>query len=162
MNNTILILGSNIEPKKKYIDDALAMIRLIIGKITQTSSLWETEPWGFNSQNMFINMSCIVKTKLTPSELINNIIKIEQKLGRYRKTTETYNDRNIDIDIIFYNNEIIKQPGIIIPHPHFHNRRFMLEPLNEIIPTYINPITKTSISEILTKCPDKSYVKKLS
>jgi 2-amino-4-hydroxy-6-hydroxymethyldihydropteridine diphosphokinase len=106
-----------------------------------------------------LNQVLKVKTSLTPQELIDEILKIEKSLGRERQ--EKYGPRLIDIDILFFDNEVIKSKSLTIPHPQLHNRRFVLVPLNEIAPRFIHPVLKKSIAQLLLECPDKLDVNKI-
>ena len=110
----------------------------------------ETEPWGFESNNRFINMAIEVETPLLPSDLLCKIISIEQSLGRVVKSSNgIYNDRTIDIDILLYDDILFKSNNLTIPHPQMCDREFVLQPLAEIAPNTIHPLTGLSIVELL-------------
>ena len=153
MNIVYLSLGSNIGNRTKYLNDALQLIEEKIGKIEKKSSVYETEPWGKTDQPMFLNMTILVNSTLLPELLLIQILEIEQTLGRIR--IEKWSERVIDIDILFFNNDIINQPDLVIPHPFLHQRRFVLEPLNEISPNLIHPVLEKTINELLENFPDK-------
>ena len=120
-----------------------------VGKITKISSLYETEPWGFNSENKFINVAVEVKTELSITNLSEIIHKIENEAGRVRDVNVAgYIDRVIDIDILLFDNIISDNPQITLPHPKMHLREFVIEPLVEIAPDVIHPILNISIKDI--------------
>ncbi len=117
-------------------------------KILKISSFYETKPWGFLSENLFLNLLVVGKTSLSPWALIFELKKIEAQMGRKPKKRKYYEDRIIDIDIIFYENIILNSKNLIIPHPYMHKRDFIILPALEIIPEWIHPVFKKSIVEI--------------
>jgi len=135
------------------------MIASRIGSIASKSHVYETAAWGKTDQDDFLNVALISLTNLSPSEVLKQIHIIESKMGRLRQ--EKWGPRIIDIDIIFYDEKIIKKPDLIIPHPHISNRNFVLTPLMDICPEYIHPELQLSISELHAKCTDQSEVKRL-
>lgn len=152
LHDIYLALGSNLGDKKKNIDLAIAQIELHIGQVTALSSLYETLPVGFDSKNSFLNAACRVSTRLQPLEVLESAQLIEKELGRKSKSVnETYSDRIIDIDLLLFDNEIIEYPHLVIPHPHLHERDFVLTPLVEIAPDLYHPIFKATISELKNK-----------
>ncbi len=132
VNRALLSLGSNLGDKKKHIENAVALIEQRIGEIELVSSYYESEPWGFDSLNQFVNICLTCTTVLTPFELLEKLKKIEQDLGR-TKTKASYEDRLIDLDIIFFNNEDLYSQDLTVPHPHYKTREFVMIPLMEII-----------------------------
>ena len=159
MNQTYLLIGGNLGNRFNNLEKARSLIAAVIGKIINASAVYETEAWGIKEQPAFLNQVLIVSTSLDPDQLLSRILSIEHEMGRER--TQKFGPRSIDIDILFYNQEIIDQPGLIIPHPQLHLRRFTLEPLNEISPSFIHPLFDKSIAELLQECPDNLVVKKL-
>ena len=159
-----LSLGSNIEPRKIYLIEALKLIKKKIGEIKLKSSISETKSWGYND-NDYLNMVVEIKTKYSPFELLKLTQSIEKQLGRINKSdkeidgTIHYSARVIDIDILFYENQIINTKQLIIPHPLLHTRRFVLVPLNDIAYEFKHPIMDKSIQELLKDCKDKSKIK---
>jgi len=125
------------------------------------SSIYLTEPWGFDSEHEFWNQVMIVTTGLPPLSVLKKIRAIENIFGRERVLGK-YVSRKMDIDILFYDSLILNHQNLIIPHPHIFERRFVLEPLAETAPDYIHPQTGKSISEMLRDCPDTSRVTRIS
>ncbi|RZK48862.1 MAG: 2-amino-4-hydroxy-6-hydroxymethyldihydropteridine diphosphokinase [Pedobacter sp.] len=152
-----LSLGSNLGNRMKYLLDALHLISQDIGDICECSQVYETEAWGKKDQPDFLNLAIGVKTRLNPVDLLESILKIEVQLGRERIVK--WGERCIDIDILFYENEIIAlAPRLVVPHPLLIFRKFVLLPLVEIAPNYIHPQFKKSIQEILLTIEDESII----
>lgn len=160
MRDIYLLLGSNLGDSKKYISDAIKLIGIEIGPIKMASALYQTASWGKTDQPDFINQVLNIETAYDPRQLLNKIGVIEKALGRER--IERWGSRTIDIDILFYENYIIDDPDLIIPHSQLHNRRFTLMPLMELAPELIHPILHQTIAELFENLKDKLYVKKLS
>ncbi|AGW85787.1 2-amino-4-hydroxy-6-hydroxymethyldihydropteridine pyrophosphokinase [Blattabacterium sp. (Nauphoeta cinerea)] len=161
-HDVFLLQGSNKENKKKYLDKSLILMSKKIGKIVKISSYFESEAWNMKNYSIFYNRALHIKTNHSPIDLLNQILNIEFLIGRKRNScTEHYQDREIDIDILFYDRIIICNFILTIPHPLLHLRRFVLEPLCEIAPNKNHPILNLSILEILGLCMDKLYVKKI-
>ena len=160
-NNTVYIeLGGNEGNRLQLISDARQFIKDEGCKILEQSSVFETPPWGFSSNLNFYNQIIKIETKLSAVELIAILQLIETKLGRVR-TDEQYSSRTMDIDILFFNDEIINEKGLTVPHPRLHLRKFVLEPMNEIASNFVHPVFKTTINQILQNCKDNSYCKKI-
>jgi 2-amino-4-hydroxy-6-hydroxymethyldihydropteridine diphosphokinase len=159
MNKTYLLTGGNEGDRNRNLQQARANIELICGEILQVSSIYETAPWGKTDQPYFLNQVLIVDTKLEPRELMQAIFSIEEKGGR--KRTGKNAPRTIDIDILFYNDLILDEPGLTIPHPGIKDRRFVLEPLDEITPDFIHPLLLKTIHRLLLECTDGLAVKKI-
>ncbi|MCX6243378.1 MAG: 2-amino-4-hydroxy-6-hydroxymethyldihydropteridine diphosphokinase [Bacteroidetes bacterium] len=158
---TYLSLGSNLGEREKQIGLALSLISEGIGMITLRSSLYETEPWGFQSEAKFLNMVVCVETLLEPDAVMQKILEIEEQCGRNR-TGGGYVSRTIDIDILFYDDLIIRSENLIIPHPRLAERKFVLEPMNDLAPEMIHPVTGVSVRELLTNCMDENKVTKIN
>ena len=149
MATVYLGLGTNIGNKKENLTRAIEALSLALGHYTALSSFIETAPWGFESENTFLNCAVAFETVLLPEELLDTTERIERELGRTVKSTGgTYHDRVIDIDILLYGNETIDTPRLTIPHPLMHLRDFVLEPLAEIAPEVVHPTTGKSISRL--------------
>ena len=152
--------GSNEGNRKDNLEKALEMIRARSGEILISSSLYETEPWGFEADTPFLNMVVKIETRLDPVNLLENMLSIERSMGRKRET-KGYSSRIIDIDILFYDNLILESQNLHIPHPLLHKRLFVLVPLAEIAPDLIHPVYNKSILSLLSSCTDTSKVIKL-
>ena len=158
MNKTYLLLGSNIGNSKVSLAKAITQIEKQIGTVTRQSGLYSTTAWGNINQPDFLNQIIIVETKLNAVETMQIILDIEKKMGRVRTVKNA--PRIIDIDILFFNKEIIDQPELTVPHPQIQNRRFVLVPLNQLSPHLKHPILKKTVHQLLMHCPDKLHVKK--
>lgn len=156
MNKIFLITGGNIGNRKKNLETATIFIQEQIGTIIKSSKIYETEAWGITNQAAFYNQIHIVESKFFAEEILNKILNIEKKMGRMRTIKNAA--RIIDIDILFFNEEIINKPNLIVPHPQIINRRFVLMPLNELVPEMIHPVLKKSIHELLQNCKDELKV----
>lgn len=153
MNKVFLITGGNIGDRKKNLQTAAALIEERVGKILQSSKIYETDAWGITNQPSFYNQIHIVESKLSAQKIIHKILKIEEKMGRVRTIKNAA--RIIDIDILFFNDETVNEQNLIIPHPEIPNRRFVLIPLNELAAEMIHPVFKKSIRELLSTCKDE-------
>jgi 2-amino-4-hydroxy-6-hydroxymethyldihydropteridine diphosphokinase len=158
LNKVYLLVGSNLGDRLNNLETAREQIGREIGQIILESSVYETESWGFTGED-FLNQCILAGSDLSQRELMENIQSIENHMGRERLQNE-YENRIIDIDILLYNDEIINTPQLIIPHKEIENRRFVLEPLNEIAPQLIHPVNKKQIRDLLKECTDRSKVAK--
>jgi 2-amino-4-hydroxy-6-hydroxymethyldihydropteridine diphosphokinase len=158
MNEVYLLTGGNIGNRLDYLSKAKEEIKKKCGIILQESSIYETAAWGNSDQESFLNQVLKIETVLLPEQLLKRIFEIEESLGRKREFK--YGPRTIDIDILFFNAQIIDQPGLKIPHPQIPNRRFVLVPLNEIAPNHIHPVLKKSVYNLLMECHDHLAVNK--
>ena len=159
-NEVYLLTGGNLGDRFKLLEQAKNEISEKIGKIKNESSIYETVPWGFKAEQDFLNQVVEVSTKLSPQKVLEFCLEIEDELGRERKSGY-YESRTMDIDILFYNDEIINEPGLIIPHPKLHLRRFTLVPLTEIEPDFVHPVLNKKLTLILEECNDISDVRRL-
>jgi 2-amino-4-hydroxy-6-hydroxymethyldihydropteridine diphosphokinase len=160
MSNVFLGIGTNLGDREKNLREAVEKIEEHIGKLLGSSSVYETAPWGFDSENDFLNMAVSVETSLTPAEIIKKIAVIESIMGR-EKTQDRYSSRIIDIDILLYDDLVITEKGLKIPHRLMHERKFVLAPLCELAPDMIHPLLKKSMSVLLEECRDRSKIVKL-
>jgi 2-amino-4-hydroxy-6-hydroxymethyldihydropteridine diphosphokinase len=160
MNEAYLLTGGNIGNRLNYLFKARGEIKKRCGKILKESSIYETAAWGHEEQKAFLNQVLKIETEFSPEQLLKSILEIEQDLGRKRELK--YGPRTIDIDILFFNEEIIDQHGLKIPHPQLQNRRFVLVPLNEIAAEKIHPVFNKTISQLLAECPDPLAVNKFN
>lgn len=152
-----LLTGSNIGSREEYLSVASDEIGLKIGKILKCSSIYESEPWGFIAEKNFLNQVLLVSTGFSALDILNKIQLIEHAFGRIRNGFK-YLSRTIDIDILYFNNEIIQLPNLVVPHPHLHERRFALQPLAEIAPAFIHPLLKKTNEELLKNVSDPNLV----
>lgn len=160
MNEAFLLTGGNIGDRKNYLWLAKKEIEERCGKILKQSSIYETAAWGKEDQEAFLNQVLKIETGLSSEELLHTILKVEEDLGRKRDLK--YGPRIIDIDILFFNNEVIDLHGLKIPHPQIQNRKFVLVPLNEIAAEKIHPVFQKTVSRLLSECPDPLTVNKFS
>ena len=154
-----LLLGSNLGDREKHLRDAVDLIKLRLGKILKSSSLYCTASWGKHDQPDFLNRVVALETDISPDKLLEEILTIETQLGRERN--ERWGSRTIDIDILLFDSKIIDHPNLKIPHPFLHERRFCLQPLSEIEPDIIHPVLHKRVSELLANLTDNLSVKKL-
>ena len=163
MNTSCLLLGSNLGSREKFLKIARDKIDELVGKVIAFSSVFESKPWGFKSENLFLNQALFVNTETEPLNLLVYLKQIEIGIGREsaktgKRANEKTSDRNIDIDIIFFNDLVFESAELTIPHPRFHLRKFALVPVNEILPDYIHPVLGKKVSELLLACFDRSNV----
>jgi 2-amino-4-hydroxy-6-hydroxymethyldihydropteridine diphosphokinase len=154
-----LSLGSNLGDRAKNLRDALAALRKAGIDVTRISSMYETEPVDYLAQPWFVNMALEAETELVPAALLEMLRGIETQMGSTKLIAK--GPRLIDMDILLYGDEVIDIPGLQVPHPRMHLRRFVLEPLAEIAPNVRHPVLGLSVSEMLARTPDKSVVRKL-
>ena len=146
---TYLGLGTNIGNRKENLMRAIEALSLALGSYTACSTFIETAPWGFESENCFLNCAVTFETELPPLQLLDTTERIERELGRIQKSHGgSYHDRIIDIDILLYGDEVVECQRLTIPHPLMHKRDFVLEPLAQIAPDAIHPIFGKSIAEL--------------
>ena len=157
MNLIYLSLGRNLGHRKQYLDEALKLIQSQIGGIESVSRYYESEPWGYSSENRFCNCCLSLRTTMDPLLLMDLLLDIEQALGRQREGLG-YSDRVIDIDMLLYGERRLDHPRLSLPHPSMGDRRFVLAPLAEIAPELIHPVTGKSVSKMLLECADQSEV----
>ncbi|HLN56079.1 MAG TPA: 2-amino-4-hydroxy-6-hydroxymethyldihydropteridine diphosphokinase [Bacteroidales bacterium] len=155
-------IGSNLEDREFNIEDSLDRIVENIGIVTKSSSFYETEPWGFTTDEQFLNIAAEVDTDLNPGDVLALIKKIEDRMGRIRDEKVHYTSRIIDIDILLYDDMIINDPDLKVPHPLMHERNFVLVPLNEIAPDAVHPVFNKTIAELLSACSDTMEVRNLN
>jgi len=158
-NKVFLLTGSNVGDSSALLNEAKLAIKKQVGEIEAASHLYKTAPWGNTNQQDFLNQVLAVNTNLSAYDVLKTILNIELSMGRIRE--EKWAPRTIDIDILFFNTEIIQQENLIVPHPLLHQRRFTLVPLAEIAPYYVHPILHQTNTQLLQQCPDDNIVEKL-
>ena len=159
MNTGYILTGGNIGDRLANLQKANQYLGKEAGNIVTSSSIYETEAWGNNDQPDFYNQVHIISTKLSAEQLMEKILKIEEQMGRVRAAKNA--SRIIDIDILFFNDDVINKRDLIIPHAEISNRRFVLTPLNELSPEFVHPVLNKSINELLSTCKDTLRVKPL-
>lgn len=158
MNRAYLLIGGNMGHREANLAAARAMIHRRCGSVLEHSSMYETAAWGLENQPDFLNQVLLVETDLKARELLATLLHIEQELGRIRQ--QKNGPRTIDLDILLFNDEVILEPGLQIPHPRMASRRFVLAPLAEIAGELIHPVLAKSIRQLLAECPDPLPVNK--
>ena len=164
MNRVVLLIGGNQGDRHALIQQATELIRQRIGSVVAMSRIYETEPWGeFEVKGdelrvkSFLNCGLLVETALTAHQVLHEALAIEKELGRERTpvspsisrlSPRLYHSRPIDIDIIFWNDEVVDTADLVVPHPRMHLRQFVLEPLCEIIPDYVHPQFGKTVREL--------------
>ena len=157
-HKVFLSLGSSQGNRVAFLKNALACIEMFCGKINRVSKVYETEPWGFEMKGSFLNIAVEIQTGLSHDDMIQTILHIEKLMHRTREKTNVYMSRTIDIDIIFYDDIVMKSDKLTIPHPHIHERRFVLQPLSDIAPDLVHPELNATVAEMLSECRDKCLV----
>lgn len=160
MNEVYLELGGNEGDRLFNLQRAVNEISENIGTIDKQSSVYETPPWGFESEQWFYNQIVCVKTSCEALVVLEELLKIEKKLGRIRGNQQ-YCSRTIDIDILFFNVAVFNLPDLIVPHPRLHLRKFVLVPMCEIAPDFIHPVIGKTMTTLLQQCTDLSLIKKI-
>lgn len=154
-------LGSNLGDSINLLNIAIEQIKEKIGSVITKSSYYKTEPWGFVAENNFVNAMIAVKTKLQPEEVLQQLLDIENQMGRTRNKEGVYESRRIDLDIIAIDNLVLKTKRLVVPHPKMRERSFVLVPFLEINPNWRNPLLDKSLEELLNLRDDVDKVKRL-
>ncbi|NSL87762.1 2-amino-4-hydroxy-6-hydroxymethyldihydropteridine diphosphokinase [Chitinophaga solisilvae] len=160
MNTAILLIGGNLGDRTGNLQKAVQLIAADAGAVQKISALYQTAPWGAVDQPDYLNQAIMIHTSLDALTLLHTLLDIERRIGRIRQ--EKWGARVIDIDMIFYNDDIISLPDLKIPHPRMQLRQFVLTPLLEIIPDYIHPVLHKSIRELAQDCKDNLSAIKLN
>lgn len=159
MSKVYFSIGSNKGNRSQLINEAIDKIDISIGRVELKSSIYETQSWGFKSNN-FYNVCLLIESSLSVELIFNKILKIEKDMGRL-KSGNKYSDRCIDIDILFVEEIIVNNKNLIIPHPRLHLRKFVLTPMLDIAPDLIHPILNKSIKQLELECDDNDQPKKI-
>lgn len=160
MKEVYLMIGGNIGDRFFFLGEATRLISQHCGQISRSSSIYETAAWGKEDQPAFLNQVLIIHTAMNPAELMAAILEIEQQMGRLRK--EKNGERIIDIDILYYENDVVDLPDLTIPHPRIYIRKFVLIPLLELDAEKTDPVYNKTIQALLAACPDSLEVSKFS
>ena len=162
MSDVILLLGGNEDGTFDAITRVHRLLNEFVGEVTSLSGLYTSPPWGFEHPHWFLNQVVCLKTEMAPEQLLEATQRMEEELGRQKKTvTDKYEARLIDIDILFIDEQIIDRPELVIPHPRLHLRRFTLLPLNELAPGFRHPVLQKTVRELLRECPDEAEVRRV-
>ncbi|MCF0207080.1 MAG: 2-amino-4-hydroxy-6-hydroxymethyldihydropteridine diphosphokinase [Bacteroidales bacterium] len=160
MNSVFLGIGGNLGNRIENLRKAVEMIKMQIGESAKTSSVYLSEPWGFAHSKYFANIVMRVETCLSADEVLEKAMSIEAELKRTR-SGKGYEGRTMDIDILFFNDEVINTENLIVPHPRINSRLFVLMPMAEIAPNFIHSTENKTVTDLLHACPDKSKIRKL-
>lgn len=151
MATAYLGLGTNVGDKRGNLMTAAALLAERVGAVLALSALYETEPWGFESENTFLNAVIVMTTDLSPMELLDTTRLIEIEMGRIDKSDGAYHDRIIDIDLLMVDDQIIHTERLVLPHPLMHKRSFVMEPLAEVAPEVKHPVFGKTMSKLLSE-----------
>lgn len=160
MHQVFLGIGGNTGNKHDNFEKVYTFIKNELGDIIKRSSVYETPPWGFESEENFWNQVLVIETGFSPEELLKKIAEIENRFGRERGTAG-YTSRKMDIDILYFDEMILNTETLTIPHPQITNRLFVLVPLAETAPEFVHPLLKKTSLEMLENCPDSSVISKV-
>lgn len=160
MHKVFIGLGGNIGNKPENFIRAHELVSKKLGKIILKSSVYETPPWGFNSEHLFWNQAVCIETILEPLELLWRIKEIEEMFGLKSKD-ERYTNREMDLDILYFDDDFLEDKDLTIPHPRIHERKFVLVPLVEIAPDFKHPLLRMTNLTLLENCKDKSIIRKV-
>jgi len=135
--------------RRRMVEYAIILCSDLIGKVVALSEIRSSMPIGYNSDHEYLNGVFLLETELTPEDILARCMAIERELGRVRTPGAGYEDRPIDLDILFYDDAIITNDNLVVPHPRMHERRFVIEPMNDLAPDFIHPVLKKSMKQLL-------------
>jgi len=157
-----ILFGSNMGDKNGIFNQACLYINNRCGRVVQVSAPYESEPWGFEAEEWFLNRVIVIETALDPEALMKQLLEIEYELGRDRHPEKKgYASRTADLDILYYGDKIIVTDMLTVPHPRLHQRRFALLPMCEVTPNLVHPAFRLTQSELLARCPDTLVVRRI-
>lgn len=151
-----LSIGSNLGDKEALLNAAIQHIEKRIGLLVARSAFFYSEAWGYRSEHLFLNACVAVETTFSPKDCLEHLQDIERGMGRLKRGDEGYQDRTIDLDILFYDQIIVEETHLVIPHPSLEKRLFVLKPLSEIAPDFVHPVLKKTIAELLSLLNEQS------
>ncbi|GJM29996.1 MAG: 2-amino-4-hydroxy-6-hydroxymethyldihydropteridine diphosphokinase [Cyclobacteriaceae bacterium] len=157
MAGLYLLLGTNLGNREENLKMARVLLISNVGPLVRSSSVYISEPWGMNNVPAFLNQLLLLDTDSSPLDILKQILLVESKMGRTRQSG--YQSRIIDIDIIYYHQQVIDHPDLTLPHPRIKERKFVLKPLVELAPDFIHPVLQLTNQQLLDQCPDRLSVK---
>ncbi len=161
-SNMVLRQDSGTSDKNGIFTQACLSINNRCGQVVKVSASYESEPWGFETEEWFLNRVIVVETDMNPKDLLYQLLEIERELGRERHPEiEGYTSRTVDLDILYFDNRVICTENLIVPHPRLHRRRFALLPMCEVAPNLVHPVFGLTQTELLARCPDTLIVRKI-
>jgi 2-amino-4-hydroxy-6-hydroxymethyldihydropteridine diphosphokinase len=160
MHHIYLGIGGNLGDREANLEETRMFIEFNFGDIVQASSIYETAPWQMDDAPSFLNQVLLVSTELKPQDVVTEIQELAIFYGKAPSSREHYQNREMDVDLLFYDDLIMEEEALTIPHPRLHLRKFVLIPLHEIAPDLVHPIFKESVSALLQRCTDESLVRK--
>ena len=157
-----ILFGSNMGDKNGIFHQACFYINNRCGRVVQVSASYESEPWGFETEEWFLNRVIVLETEMAPEELLGQLLGIEHDLGRERHPEiDGYTSRTVDLDVLYLGDRIVLSNTLTVPHPRLHRRRFALLPLCEVAPDMVHPVFGLTQTELLARCPDLLTVRKI-
>lgn len=163
METAYVLFGSNMGDKAQIFDQTCLYINIRCGRVVKISAAYESEPWGFEADEWFLNRVIVVETMLPPETLLQELLAIEKDLGRVRHPEiEGYTSRTADLDLLYYGDRVIHSATLTVPHPRLHLRRFALVPLCEVAPDLVHPVLQMTQTELLQQCPDDAVVREIT
>ena len=162
METCYVLFGSNQGDKEAIFAQACLLINNRCGRVVQVSSAYESEPWGFESEDWFLNRAVVVEIDKGPEEVLHLLLDIERELGRVRHPEiQGYTSRTADLDILYFGTRIVHTNMLTVPHPRVHLRRFALMPMCEVAPELVHPVFAKTQEELLRQCPDECIVRRV-
>lgn len=156
-HDVVIGLGSNIGDRKEYLELAILEVENFLDSEAICSKIYQSKAWGFQSEDQFLNCCISLKTDLSPEEVLKGTKAIEKILGRVKKSKKNiYQSRVIDLDILYFDDVVLAHENLTIPHPLIYDRMFVIRPLADILPRFIDPVKKVSIMELLAQCNDEN------
>lgn len=157
MSLVAISMGSNLGNRLSSLRKAVLLIKNEVANIIKTSDVFETPPFGITNQPRFLNACILIETDMPPLNLLEKLKKIEEQMGRIQRFK--WGPREIDLDIVFYDEEVVNEPTLKIPHPHMHERPFVLIPLNQISPKWIHPTLKKTVEQMTSESQDSGILR---
>ena len=158
-----ILFGSNMGDKEALFAQACLLINNRCGRVVQVSAAYESEPWGFEAEEWFLNRVIVVETEKGPEEVLQQLLDIERELGRIRHPEiQGYTSRTADLDLLYFGHRVINTDTLTVPHPRLHLRRFALVPMCEMAPEWVHPVFGLTQQELLQQCPDECVIREMA